>query len=124
MLSGEIDVNYGAVYENAVVQELVCHGYAPYYYNSKRLGEIDFVISGSPSPIPVEVKSGKDYSRHNALNNIMQCGAYNIPVAYVLCNGNMQSKGNIIYAPIYMTMFLKPPAISSGKFNIDISGLR
>lgn len=124
MLSGEIDVNYGAVYENAVAQELLCHGYAPYYYNSKRLGEIDFVISGSPSPIPVEVKSGKDYSRHNALNNVMQSTDYNIPLAYVLCNGNMQSKGNIIYAPIYMTMFLKPPAISSGKFNIDISGLR
>lgn len=124
MLSGEIEVNYGAIYENAVAQELLCHGYDPYYYNSKRMGELDFVISDSSNPLPIEVKSGKDYSRHNALNNVMECREYDIPIAYVLCNGNMERKGKIVYAPVYMTMFIKPREITPGKYQIDISGLQ
>lgn len=123
LLSGEIDINYGAIYENIVAQELLCHGYDPYYYNNKRMGEVDFVIS-STQPLPIEVKSGKDYERHNALSNLLECKEYGINVAYVLCNGNIQRKGKIIYFPIYMTMFIKPSQIETSVYKIDLSNLK
>ncbi|MDE6153464.1 MAG: AAA family ATPase, partial [Muribaculaceae bacterium] len=103
ILSGITALNFGAIYENVVAQELLCHGYSPYYYNNKRRGELDFVISDSDGVIPIEVKSGKGYERHNALNNIINSSAYDINKAYVLYTGNIEQKDKIIYAPVYMT---------------------
>ena len=124
ILSGKIDINFGAIFENAVAQELLCHDIVPYYYNSKRMGELDFVIAGENSAIPIEVKSGKDYERHNALQNVMECKEYNIEKAFVLCMGNLKQQGSIIYAPIYMTMYIAPSRKNSDIFNVDISILR
>ena len=124
ILSGDIAVNFGAIFENVVAQELVCHGVNPYYFNSKRMGELDFVIAGRASVIPIEVKSGKDYERHNALRNVLECKEYDIEKAYILCSGNMKSNGRIIYAPIYMTMFISPDILDSGKYIMDLSGLQ
>ncbi len=124
LLSGDIHVNYGAIFENSVAQELLCHGYEPFYYNNKRLGEIDFVVSGESSAIPIEVKSGKDYQRHNALSNILEIEEYNINKAYVFCGGNLESKGRVVYAPIYMTMFLRKPDTGVGVYKPDLSGLQ
>ncbi len=44
IIKGDKDINFGSIYENAVAQELVAHGIAPYYYNNKKRGELDFVI--------------------------------------------------------------------------------
>lgn len=124
MLSGDISVNFGAVFENVVAQELLCHGISPYYYNNKRLGELDFVIADADGVVPIEVKSGKDYERHNALNNVLAIQDYDIKKAYVLCGGNVRQDGKIIYLPIYMTMFIKKSDAALGVFNIDLSGLQ
>ena len=123
LLSGEIFVNYGAVFENMVAQEFVCHGLFPYYYNNKRQGELDFVIGIGQEVIPIEVKSGKDYDRHNALSNVMECKEYDIKKAYVLCTGNIRREGRVIYIPIYMTMFIRRPETLPGIFKVDLSGL-
>lgn len=124
ILSNDIAVNYGAVYENVVAQELLCHGIQPYYYNSKRMGELDFVISEGSEVVPVEVKSGKDYARHNALDNVLSCSDYGIRKAYVLCNGNIERRGAVIYAPVYMTMFIRRRTEASGTYRVDLSGLQ
>lgn len=124
ILSGNLDVNFGAIYENVVAQEFICHGIQPYYYNNKRQGELDFVISEDSRVVPVEVKSGKYYERHNALNNIMSSAAYDIKKAYVLCNANVGKRGNIIYLPLYMTMFIRPSENCMGEYKIDLSGLQ
>lgn len=124
ILAGEITVNHGAIFENSVAQELLCHGYEPYYYNSKRLGEIDFVVSGDSSAVSIEMKSGKDYQRHNALSNVLEVDAYNIDKAYVLCGGNMERKGRIVYAPVYMTMFMRKPDTGVDIYKPDLSGLQ
>jgi len=100
------DTNNGAIYENAVAQELLSHGFPVYYYNSKRYGELDFVIEYKGKILPIEVKSGKMYKRHSALNNILSLPNYSIDRAIVLSNYNVEKKGNIIYYPIYMLMFL------------------
>ena len=92
LISGDSNINYGAIYENAVAQELLAHGFCLYYYNSKRNGEVDFVVEYNGDVLPVEVKSGKDYVRHRALSNIMDSGAFDIPCALVLNNENIKLK--------------------------------
>lgn len=124
ILSGDVNINYGAIFENVVAQELQCHDFAPYYYNSKKMGELDFVISDGEDVIPIEVKSGKDYNRHKALGNVLECADYDIRRAYVLCVGNMEQKGRVVYAPIYMTMFMRPVRLEDGVYRIDLSALR
>ena len=108
ILLGKTSINYGSLYENAVAQELKAQGFALYYYNSSKFGEIDFVIedknTGAVSLI--EVKSGKDYKRHVALNNLLSVQNYSFDKVYVLCNGNLSSRGEITYLPVYMTAFL------------------
>lgn len=123
ILMGDSSVNIGAVYENVVAEELLSHGITPYYYNNKRRGEVDFVISIGDKVMPIEVKSGKDYQRHTALNNLMADYPQSIYDAIVLCNGNVEQKGNITYLPIYMVMFLKPAESNIGVYKIDLSGL-
>jgi len=100
------DLNKGAVYENVVAQELNAHGYALYYYNSKKNGELDFVIEHDGRVLPIEVKSGKDYEKHSALDNVLKIEGYGIKEACVLANGNVKTDGKVVYLPIYMIMFL------------------
>lgn len=123
IIKGDKDINFGSIYENAVAQELIAHGLEPYYYNNKKRGEIDFVLELGGKVLPIEVKSGKDYETHRALSNIMDCDEYDLPEAIVFYNGNLQQKGNILYAPIYMVMFLKKNNDTPGYYKIDLSGL-
>ena len=106
ILQGNVCINNGAIYENAVAQELHAHGWKLYYFNSKKQGEVDFLLENDSEIIPLEVKSGKDYQRHVALKNILSNEEYAIERAIVLCNENIKEDGNILYTPVYMTMFL------------------
>ena len=130
MLNDEVSVNNGAIYENLVAQELVAHGFGGYehcvyYFSNKRQGELDFIFEQEGKVVPIEVKSGKDYERHHALNNVVGNPNYAIARAYVLCNGNMETRDKIIYAPIYMTMFIeKKQLVKNQIFHLDMTGLR
>ena len=123
IISGDKSINYGSVYENAVAQELVAHGIAPYYYNSKKRGEVDFLIELGGKVLPIEVKSGKDYEVHRALSNIMDCSDYDFPEAIVLNNDNLRKEGKLVYAPIYMVMFIQKTADAPVYYKVDLSGL-
>ena len=107
LLNREKDINFGSVYENAAAQELKAHGFDLYYFNSKKQGELDFVIERGGDALPIEIKSGKDYQRHAALENVMGSKDYAIPVAFVFQNDNVSDNGKIVYLPIYMLMFLQ-----------------
>lgn len=125
ILTGDDTVNFGAIYENVVAQELLAHGFKNiFYYNSKKMGEVDFVTERNGNIYPIEVKSGKDYARHRALNNILDCPEYTIPEALVLCNDNLSTDGKVRYAPIYMIMFIHKEKTVDIKFNLDLSGLQ
>jgi len=101
-------VNYGSIYENAVAQELRVSGATPYYYRSKKHGELDFVIEIQGGEVaPIEVKSGKDYKRHNALCNVLAMPAYRIREAFVLHDGNLEQDGRVTYLPVYMAGWLR-----------------
>lgn len=124
IINADKDINYGSVYENVVAQELVAHGITPYYYNNKQRGEIDFVIELEGRVLPIEVKSGKDYEQHRALSNIMNCPEYNLPNAVVLNNDNLKVVGKIVYAPIYMVMFIEKTNDVPAFYKLDLSGLK
>lgn len=125
ILSGDVTVNFGSVFENLVAQELLAHGYNMYYFNSKKQGELDFLLETDNQIVPIEVKSGKAYERHNALSNVMLNPNYGLKEAIVLYNSNLQLKGNITYAPIYMLMFLtKKTTIEPSIYKVDLTGLK
>jgi predicted AAA+ superfamily ATPase len=103
ILAKNPNVNYGAIYENAIAQELRAGGFEAYYYKSKKRGELDFVIETVKGAVfPIEVKAGKDYKRHNALSNLMDMDEYHLAEGFVLNEGNVSRNGNITYLPVYM----------------------
>ena len=123
IINNEKGINYGSIFENVVAQELQAHGIELYYFNSKKQGELDFIIEKGGHTIPIEVKSGKDYQRHNALSNVMGNADYGIPRALVFCNDNVSTSGNIVYLPIYMVAYLKKEVIGEVIYDVNIEGI-
>ena len=124
ILQHKTAINFGSIYENVAAEELTAHGYILYYYNSKRFGELDFVIEEDGKILPIEIKSGKDYYRHNAMDNVMNLTDYGIEEGYVFCNGNVESVGKVTYFPIYMLMFLHKKELPMEiMFDSDFSDL-
>lgn len=102
-------VNLGAVYETVVAGELVAHGHKLFYYDNRSKGEVDYLIDDydSLSAVPIEVKSGKDYTVHSALNTFVGNEDYHIKKALVVSNERtVKTVGKIIYLPVYYVMFL------------------
>ena len=119
LLSNDQNINFGAIYENVVAQELKAHGFKLYYFNSRKTGELDFVIEYNGEILPIEVKSGKDYNRHSALNNVLNISNYSVKEAFVLSNYNVSVVGKITYYPIYMLMFIRNDDIKMPKIELD-----
>ena len=112
ILNNDKDINKGSIYENIIAQEIYAHDLDPYYYQNKKYGEIDFVIEYDGRILPIEVKSGKDYKRHSALNNLLYKVDYGIEEAIVFTKDNVKVDDKIVYLPIYMIMFIKDKDIS------------
>ena len=109
VLNEENSVNLGSVYESVVAQELKAHNKTLFYYDNKTKGEVDYLIDDydNLSVLPIEVKSGKDYYVHTALNHFVSNEDYRINKAIVLSNErNVIIKDKIIYLPIYYVMFI------------------
>ena len=123
ILNHESSINNGALFENVVAQELNTKGFNVYYYNSKKMGELDFVVELDGEILPLEIKSGKDYKRHSALNNVLSTENYNIKKALVFSQGNVEVKDKRIYLPIYMIMFLKNKKLNNSVYKINLNGL-
>lgn len=115
IMIGEINANFGAVFENFVAQELHSHGYDLYYFNSKKQGELDFVIEHDNQALPIEIKSGKDYKRHNALSNVLKTEEYAIKKALVFTTGNIEIHNKTQYLPVYMLMYLREKTLPTEK---------
>ncbi len=123
LLNRELDINYGGIFENAVAQELISHNLSLYYYKNNRLGEIDFLTEIDGSVVPIEVKSGKSYKIHSALNNLLNSQEYQIEKAYIFSNYNVSREHKKIYMPIYMTMFLENRKQESLIYSVDLTDL-
>lgn len=103
-------INLGTVYESVVAQELAAHGFKLHYYDNKKKGEVDFLIDDyeNLTILPLEIKSGKDYTEHSALTNFLETPEYGIHRAYVFSNERdiIKNKG-VTYLPVYYCMFLQ-----------------
>ena len=124
ILNQDKSINNGALFENVVAQELLLHGHKEYYFNSKKQGELDFVIELNGKVTPLEIKSGKDYKRHSALNNILQNQDYQIDEALIFSEGNVEIDGKRVYLPIYMIIFLEEARLENTVYKLDLSGLK
>lgn len=102
-------INLGTVYESVVAQELVAHGFKLHYYDNKKKGEVDFLVDDHDNltVLPLEIKSGKNYTEHSALTNFLETADYGINRAVVFSNEReIFKKKGVTYLPIYYCMFL------------------
>ena len=103
-------INLGTVYESVVAQELVAHGFKLHYYDNKQKGEVDFLIDDHDNltVLPLEIKSGKDYTKHSALTKFLDTPEYGINQAFVFSNEReIFKKKGVTYLPVYYCMFLQ-----------------
>lgn len=110
VLDDERSINLGSVYETVVASELIAHGYKLFYYDNRNRGEVDYLIDDydSLSAVPIEVKSGKDYTVHSALNTFVHNEDYHVKQAFVVSNERTVKKNEkITYIPIYYIMFFE-----------------
>ncbi|MCR5455455.1 MAG: AAA family ATPase [Bacteroidales bacterium] len=110
VLRDENSVNLGSVYESVVAQELHAHGFSLHYYDNKQKGEVDFLVDdyANLTVLPFEIKSGKDYTVHSALDKFLNTSDYNVHRAVVFSNAReVFQKGGIVYQPVYYCMFYK-----------------
>jgi len=101
-------INLGSVYESVVASELIVHGFKLFYYDNRSKGEVDFLIDDydSLSAVPIEVKSGKDYTVYSALNAFVSNEDYHVQKAFVVSKEReIKTKGKITYIPIYYIIF-------------------
>ena len=109
ILDNEKSINLGSVYESVVASELNAHGHNLFYYDNRSKGEVDYLIDdyNALSVVPIEIKSGKDYTIHSALNKFMENKDYSVKYGMVLSNEReIKEKNGIIYMPIYFVMFI------------------
>lgn len=126
ILQGDLSVNMGSILENVFAQQLVSNGFELYYYNKQKIGELDFVLQKDQQVIPLEIKSGKDYHSHTALDNAMAVSEWELKQGIVFCSGNVEKQGPVTYFPWYMIMFYKrTPLPHSGQMivNVDLPSL-
>jgi predicted AAA+ superfamily ATPase len=107
LINDRTDINYGALYENAVAQELKAHGADLYYFKNNAIGELDFVVEHPHGHVtPIEVKSGKSYKRHSALTRALATPNYGMEQGIVLAESNVHEEGSVRYLPIYMASMI------------------
>lgn len=122
LLSGQGNINPGYIWESAIAQELTAAGHEKlFYFDKKSVGEVDFLVCDGSGAVPIEVKSGKDWKRHKALDRLLATRAWQIGKAYVLSQGNVENDGPVTNLPWYMSMFLAPADLDTAIDFPDLS---
>lgn len=110
LLADKLSTDLGYVYENVVAQMLKASGHELYYYtfptgSGKHNYEVDFLIADGDKVSPVEVKSS-GYKAHTSLDTF--CGKFSSRIRnkYLIYTKDMRKDGDVLYLPVYMTMFL------------------
>lgn len=125
ILNGDLDINLGSILENVMAQQLKANGFSLRYFDSKKYGELDFVIQNGLKTRLVEIKSGSDYKKHKALDNVRAVSEWTFESSTVFCKGNIESENGIDYLPWYMILFFRPEQLPEEfKYEIDLSALK
>ena len=124
ILQGDLSVNMGSILENVMSQMFVANGFSLHYFDTKRYGELDFVMQEGTAIDLVEIKSGNDYKKHAALDKVLAVEEWKAKQAIVFCKDNVQVEDGILYLPWYMAIFFKQEQLSKGlTYEVDLSGL-
>jgi len=124
ILRGDVTVNLGSVLENAMAQQFKANGFSLNYFDSKKYGELDFVLQNGSRILAVEVKSGGDYRKHSSLDKVRSVSEWSLSRSIVFCRDNLQTDGSVEYLPWYMAMLLAPDSIPQNQiYQVDLSGL-
>lgn len=115
LLFGNLSINEGMFYENAISQMLVANGYKLFFYtryNEEKHRndiEIDFLISNNSKlkykVYPIEVKSSDRYTT-TSLERFEDRFHQRIGGSYVIHPKNLKAEGGRLFIPAYMTFCL------------------
>lgn len=124
LLQGNMEVNMGSILENMFAQAVKCNGFSLNYFESKKYGELDFVIQNGLKVDLLEIKSGNDYMKHSALKRVSNVENWKFGRKLVFCKGNVETEDTVEYLPWYMVMFYKPEAVPENLiYQVDLSGV-
>ena len=117
--------NLGSILENVMAQNIKSNGFKLRYFDATKYGEIDFVVQNGLQTRLVEIKSGNDYKKHKALDNVRSVSEWSFESSTVFCKGNIETENRITYLPWYMIMFFTPEQPPEEfKHEIDLSALQ
>ena len=123
ILNGNLEVNMGSILENVFAQAIKANGFRLNYFDSKKYGELDFVVQNGLQVDLLEIKSGNDYKKHAALNRIAAIENWKFGRKIVFCKDNVQVEDDIEYLPWYMVMFYQVQKPESFVYEVDLSAL-
>lgn len=107
VLQGNVQINHGSLLENVFAQSLTSNRFPLYYFDSKKIGELDFVIQNRQKITTLEIKSGNDFTKHPSLDRALANPEWKIEEGIVFCKGNVRRQGNVLYLPFYMVFLLE-----------------
>lgn len=124
LLMGNMDVNMGSILENVFAQNLKSNGFELRYFDSKKVGELDFVLQRGVSAEVVEIKSGSDYKKHLAMDHAVKTENWKFGNCIVFSKSNVEEENGILYLPWYMVIFYRQEVLQEQLiYKIDLNGL-
>lgn len=124
ILNGNLEINMGSILENMMAQIFTAAGYSLHYFDSKKYGELDFVLQSGSGVSFVEIKSRADYRKHTALDNIRKVADWRENKSYVFSRSNVFDEDGILYLPWYMAPFMHQSTIKTGTtYTLDVRTL-
>lgn len=124
LLMGNVEINMGSILENAFAQNLKSNGFELHYYDSKKIGELDFVLQKGLHTELVEIKSGNNYKKHLAMDHAMKVEQWEFEQSIVFSKSNIEKEADVLYLPWYMIFFfMQEKEPEKLIYEIDLSGL-
>lgn len=124
LLMGNMDVNMGSILENVFAQNLKSNGFELRYFDSKKVGELDFVLQRGGAAEVVEIKSGSDYKKHLAMDHAIRTENWKFGNRIVFSKSNVEEENGVLYLPWYMVIFYRQEVPQEQLiYKIDLNGL-
>ncbi len=124
LLMGNVEINMGSILENVFAQNLKSNGFKLHYFDSKKIGELDFVLQKGLSTVLLEIKSGNDFKKHPAMDHALETKQWKFEQTIVFSKSNVEEEEEILYLPWYMIMFFRQAAEQESLiYKIDLNGL-
>ena len=124
LLMGNVEANMGSILENVFAQQLKSNGFELHYFDSKKIGELDFVLQKGLNAVLVEIKSGNDFKKHQAINHALDTKQWKFGESIVFSKSNVEIDGKITYLPWYMIIFFNNKVgLNELIYTVDLSGL-